>query len=111
MALSMAGLELEPGAMNRFQAIGPKVFGAGSPWPVLVVPARRAVAVSCTTARAMPSLTRSTRCLATPSKSMAAGRPEGSSPSSQMETLRPMTWLPSSMNERPSSRARAEKPA
>ena len=57
----------EPGAMNRFQAIGPQVFGCGRPCPVDATPARCAVAVSCTRPVATPPEISSTRRFATPS--------------------------------------------
>ena len=93
-----------------FSAIGPMRFGAGSPWPVDPVPARAPVAASYTTALATPLRIRSTRLRTTPSKSIGPGSPDGSAPSSQIETLSPITCLPSSMNERPSSSARPLKP-
>lgn len=91
-------------------AMGPNRFGAGRAWPVEPVPARAPVAASCTTALATPSRTRSTLRRTTPSKSIGAGMPVGSAPSSQIETFGPMTLVPRSMNDLPSSWASPEKP-
>ena len=54
--------------MNRFQAIGPKAFGAGRPWPVEAMPARmRGGGVVHDGLRPRHRVIRSTRCFGTPS--------------------------------------------
>ena len=59
---------------------------------------------------ATPRVMRSTRCLGTPSKSNAAGRPVRSRPSSQMLTCWPVIFSPSRMKLRSSWAARALNP-
>jgi hypothetical protein len=71
-----------PGSMNMLSGNGPSGFGAGSAWPVVVVPACFAVRRSYTPSTKIPSAISSTRRRGTPSKSKGMPSVPGAAASS-----------------------------